>query len=289
MEEAAGAVRKYQTLRRFARNKAAVAGAVFMTIVVLIAFPLAPVVAPLHPHKMDLKKIGLAPGGGHLLGTDLGGRDVWSRLVYGGRVSLAVGLVAVLIYMSIGIVMGSLSGFYGGIVDALIMRLTETVMSFPGYVILITIVAYLGPGLVNSIWAIGLMGWTGIARLVRGQVLSLREQDFVTAARSVGVPEGRLILRHVLPNVMAPITVAASFGIAGSILMEAGLSFLGLGAQVPVPSWGNMISEAQSLPILEGYPWLWLPPGLAITLCVLAINFVGDGLRDALDPRLKIS
>ena len=155
-------------------------------------------------------------------------------------------------------------------------------------VILISIVAIIGPGLLNAMLAIGLIGWTGVARLVRGQILSLREMDYVTAARALGVPEGRIIMRHILPNVVAPITVAASFGIAGAILTEAGLSFLGLGVQIPTPSWGNMLNESQSIEIIEHMQWLWVPPGLMITLCVLAINFIGDGLRDALDPRLTL-
>ena len=287
MEEIARPAAKYRTLRRFMRNRAAVGGALFMLFVVLLVFPLAAVAAPQDPHAINLREVGQPPSADHLLGTDLTGRDMWSRLVYGGRVSLAVGLVAVAIYLSIGILMGSLSGFYGGMVDAIISRLIETVMSFPGYIVLITIVAYVGPGLTNSMWAIGLLGWTGIARLVRGQILSIREQDYIMAARAIGAPARRIIFRHVLPNTMAPIIVSASFGIAGAILMEAGLSFLGMGVMIPVPSWGQMINEARSLEIIEHYLWLWVPPGLAIMLCVLSINFIGDGLRDALDPRLR--
>ncbi len=287
IEEIAGRTQRGRTVRRFMRNRAAVAGMIFMLIVVPMVFPLAAVVAPQDPHTTNLKEVGKPPSVDHLLGTDLTGRDMWSRVVYGGRVSLAVGLVAVAIYMSIGIVLGSLAGFYGGIVDSIIMRVTETVMSIPGYVMLITIVAFIGPGLLNSMFAIGLLGWTGIARLVRGQVLSIRAQDYVMAARATGVPAKGIILRHVLPNTMAPIIVAASFGVAGAILLEAGLSFLGLGVQIPVPSWGQMINEARSPAIIESYLWLWVPPGLAITLCVLSINFIGDGLRDALDPRLR--
>lgn len=287
-EESTRPQRKYRTLRRFMQHKAAVAGTLFILIVTLLVFPLAPVVAPIHPHRINLNEVGETPSANHLLGTDLTGRDLWSRIVYGGRVSLSVGLVAVAIYMSIGIVLGSLAGFYGGAVDSIIMRITDTVMAFPVLVILISIVAIIGPGLLNAMLAIGLIGWTGVARLVRGQILSLREMDYVTAARALGVPEGRIIMRHILPNVVAPITVAASFGIAGAILTEAGLSFLGLGVQIPTPSWGNMLNESQSIEIIEHMQWLWVPPGLMITLCVLAINFIGDGLRDALDPRLTL-
>ena len=279
---------RFRTLRRFSRHKMAVAGSAFILIVVLMVFPLASIVAPIHPHKIDLTEVGEPPSAHHLLGTDLTGRDVWSRVVYGGRVSLSVGLIAVGIYMSIGILLGSVAGFYGGVVDSIIMRVTDTVMAFPVLVILISIVAIIGPGLVNAMVAIGLIGWTGVARLVRGQFLSIREMDYITAAHAVGAPKRRIIVRHILPNVVAPITVAASFGVAGAILTEAGLSFLGLGVQIPTPSWGNMLREAQSIEIIEHIPRLWVAPGLMITLCVMAINFIGDGLRDALDPRLML-
>jgi peptide/nickel transport system permease protein len=275
-------------LRRFLRHRLAVASVLFLILVLLIAFPLAPLVTSADPDRIDLRAIGVPPGPGHPLGTDMTGRDLWSRLVYGGRVSMSVGIVAVGIYVSLGTLLGSISGYYGGRIDTFIMRFTEVVMSFPTLIILITIVAVVGPGLFNSMIAIGLIGWTGIARLVRGQILSLREMDFVTAARAIGVPQRRMLARHILPNVVAPIIVAATFGIAGAILTEAGLSFLGLGIKPPTPSWGNMINEAQQLTIIENKPWLWLGPGLMITLSVLAINFIGDGLRDALDPRMTL-
>ncbi len=277
-----------RAFRRFLKHRLAVISSVFMIIVVLLVFPLASVVAPIPPHKIILTEVGQPPSLAHWLGTDLTGRDVWSRVIYGGRVSVAVGLVAVTIYMTIGTLLGSIAGYFGGRTDTLIMRVTDTVMAFPVLVILISIVAIVGPGLINAMLAIGLIGWTGVARLVRGQVLSIRETDFITAAHAIGVPAPQIILRHILPNVVAPITVAASFGIAGAILTEAGLSFLGLGVQVPTPSWGNMLNEAQSIAILEDYLWLWIPPGLMISLCVLAINFIGDGLRDALDPRMTL-
>ncbi len=260
-----------------------------MFLLIIVAFPLAPVVAPIHPHKIEIREIGLAPGEeGHLLGTDLTGRDIWSRVVYGGRVSMSVGIVAVSLYITIGTILGSISGYYGGTVDAVIMRITDTVMAFPILIILIALVSILGPGIFNSMLAIGLIGWTGVTRLVRSLILSIRETDYIMAAHAVGVEEKWIIMRHILPNVVAPITVAASFGIAGAILTEAGLSFLGLGVQVPTPSWGNMLNEAQNIQIIENMPWYWVPPGLMITICVLAINFIGDGLRDALDPRMSL-
>lgn len=277
-----------KVLQRFLHHRLAVASAIFLLLLLLLSFPLAPVLTPADPDRIDLKAIGKAPSLAHPLGTDMTGRDLWSRLVYGGRVSLSVGVVAVSIYVTLGVLLGSLAGYYGGRIDGWIMRFTEVVMAFPTLIILITIVAIVGPGLFNSMIAIGLIGWTGIARLVRGQILSIREMDFVTAARAVGATQGRILVHHVLPNVIAPIVVAATFGIAGAILTEAGLSFLGLGIKPPTPSWGNMINEAQQLTIIESKPWIWLGPGLMITLAVLAINFIGDGLRDALDPRMTL-
>lgn len=279
---------RWRVWRRFLRHRLAVASALFLVLMILVAFPLAPLVTPSDPDRIDLKAIGKAPSLAHPLGTDLTGRDLWSRLVYGGRVSLSVGVVAVSIYVTLGVLLGSLAGYYGGRVDNWIMRFTEVVMAFPTLIILITIVAIVGPGLFNSMIAIGLIGWTGIARLVRGQILSLRSMDFVTAARAVGSSQRRILVQHILPNVVAPIIVAATFGIAGAILTEAGLSFLGLGIKPPTPSWGNMINEAQQLTVIESKPWIWLGPGLLITLSVLAINFIGDGLRDALDPRMTL-
>ncbi|MDE0462851.1 MAG: ABC transporter permease [Caldilineaceae bacterium] len=288
-DEGGAAAQRRRAWRRFRRHKLALASAILMFLLIVVAFPLAPVVAPIHPHKIEIREIGLSPGEeGHLLGTDLTGRDIWSRVVYGGRVSMSVGIVAVSLYITIGTILGSVSGYYGGTVDAVIMRITDTVMAFPILIILIALVSILGPGIFNSMLAIGLIGWTGVTRLVRSLILSIRETDYIMAAQAVGVEERWIIVRHILPNVVAPITVAASFGIAGAILTEAGLSFLGLGVQVPTPSWGNMLNEAQNIQIIENMPWYWVPPGLMITVCVLAINFIGDGLRDALDPRMSL-
>ncbi len=277
-----------RALRRFLSHRLAVGSVIFIGLMVMVIFPLAPVVAPIHPHRIDLREVGEAPSLGHFLGTDLTGRDVWSRLVYGGRVSISVGLVAVIIYTSIGLVVGCVAGYVGGSTDTVIMRITDTVMAFPVIVILISVVAIIGPGLFNSMLAIGFIGWTGIARLARGQILSVREMDFVLAARSIGVSRLQVLRRHILPAIIAPITVAASFGMAGAILTEAALSFLGLGVQIPIPSWGNMLNQAQSIEIIEKYVWLWIPPGLMISVTVLAVNFIGDGLRDALDPRMTL-
>jgi peptide/nickel transport system permease protein len=205
-------------------------------------------------------------------------------LLFGARISLSVGLVAVSVYTTLGLLIGSVAGYYGGWVDSLLMRLADVVMAFPSLVLIITIASVVGPSIYNVMLVIGLLGWPPIARIVRGMFLSLRNREFVVAAQATGVPNARLIRRHLIPNVLAPVIVAATYGMASAILIEAGLSFLGLGVQPPTASWGNMLNAAQSITILEGMPWLWVPPGFMIAITVLSLNFLGDGLRDALDP-----
>jgi peptide/nickel transport system permease protein len=271
--------------RRFRRHRLAFAAAVALGLLVAVAVA-APFVSLEDPNRLDLFQTNAGPSWDHPLGTDSFGRDILARLIYGGRVSLSVGLVAVGIYTAIGIVFGALSGYYGGLLDSIIMRFTDTVMSFPTMILIIMVVALLGPSIYNVMLVIGLLGWPSTARLVRAEFLSLRDREFAVAARMVGVRDAQLILRHLLPNALYPVIVSATLGVAGAILTEAGLSFLGLGVQQPTPSWGNMLNEAQHLSVLQRYPWQWLPPGLAIAVAVLAINFVGDGLRDAVDPRV---
>ena len=249
---------------------------------------MAPILSGADPNRIDLASAAAPPSWGHPLGTDRVGRDVWARLVYASRVSVSVGMVAVSIYVVIGVILGSISGYFGGLVDDIVQRLTETVMTFPSLIIIITVVSLVGPSIYNVFLAIGLLGWPGVCRLVRAEVLSLREREFVVAARCLGVPTRRIMYRHIMPNVLAPILVVATLGVAGAILTETSLSFLGLGVQAPTPSWGNMMSDATSPTILENAPWLWLPAGLAIAICVISINFIGDGLRDAFDPRMSL-
>jgi peptide/nickel transport system permease protein len=275
---------KRPRLRAFARHRLAVFGAVVIGMLVLVAI-FAPFIATHDPNEIDLFATSESPSSEHWLGTDDIGRDVFSRVVYGTRVSLSVGLVAVTIYVVIGTILGAISGYFGGWVDSTIQRFTDAVMCFPSLIIIIAAVAIIGPSIYNVMIVIGLLTWPGICRLVRGQFLSLREREFVEAARSMGAQPNRIIFRHLLPNAVAPITVAATFGVAAAILTEAGLSFLGLGVQPPTASWGNMINTAQSAAVLQQMPWLWIPAGIMIALAVLSINFVGDGLRDALDPR----
>lgn len=277
----------HRAMRRFFRHRLAVGALVVLAFLVGMAL-FAPLLAPYDPNRADLLAMDAPPGRAHWLGTDGVGRDTLSRLIFGSRVSLAVGLIAVTISTLIGTLLGTISGYYGGKVDSVIQRFTEVVMTFPTLMLIITAVALLGPSIYNAMAVIGLLGWPGICRLVRGQFLSLRAQMFVEAARATGVRDLGIMFRHILPNVLPFILVSATFGAAGAILTEAALSFLGLGAQPPTATWGNMIREAQTLDVMATKPWRWLAPGLAIAICVVTINFIGDGLRDALDPRTKL-
>jgi peptide/nickel transport system permease protein len=282
---AAGTLR-LRVWRRFARHRLAMIS-LGLLIIIAAAVIVVPFVTPYSPIKTS-GPMESAPSREHLLGTDRLGRDIWARLLYGGRVSLSVGLMAVSISTAISIVLGSLSGYYGRWVDMLIMRITDVMMVFPSLILVMVVVSVIGPSIYNVMAVIGFLGWTGTTRLLRGQILSVREWDFVTAARCIGVSDRRIMFRHILPNALAPLLVAATFGVASAILTEAGLSYLGLGVLPPAPSWGNMLNGAQSIRILESLWWIWLPPGIAIFVTVLAINFVGDGLRDALDPRTSL-
>lgn len=270
--------------RRFLRHRLAMLGVVVLSLLIFVSAA-APLLSSYSPIALDLRAMRQAPTAAHWLGTDGTGRDVLARLFYAGRISLSVGLVSVSISMVIGIIIGSIAGYWGGKTDMVLMRVTDMFMTFPSLIIIITVAAAMGPSVYNAMLVIGLLTWPSIARLVRGQFLMLREQQFVRAARSIGVPYGQIVFKHIFPNTVSSIAVAVTFGVATAILLEASLSFLGLGVQAPTPSWGNMLRDAQSLNILEGMPWMWLPPGLMIALAVLSINFIGDGLRDALDPR----
>lgn len=270
--------------KRFMRHKLALLGLVILGVMILAAL-MAPLIERYPPNELNLEAMGQAPSSLHWLGTDTTGRDVWSRVIHAGQVSMSVGFVAVALSTFLGVLIGSISGYASGKVDLVLMRVTDMVMAFPSMVIIITVASVLGPSIYNTMLVIGALTWPSVARLVRGQLLSFREQQFVLAARSIGVPPMQIMMRHLFPNVVGTVTVAATFGMANAILQEAALSFLGLGVQAPTPSWGNMLRDAQTLSILEGMPWLWIVPGLMIALAVLSINFIGDGLRDALDPR----
>jgi peptide/nickel transport system permease protein len=276
-----------RSVRRFRRHRLAVIGLVVLVVLALVAI-FAPVIGRNDPNRGDFRQIDLKPSLEYPLGTDGNGRDYWSRLVYGTRVSLSVGLVSTAIAGAIGTLLGGISGFYRGKVDLAIQRFTEMVMTFPPLIILITLVAYVGPSLYNIMLVLGLLQWTSFCRVVRGQVLSVREVAFVEAARTLGASNASILFRHILPNVLPFIVVLGTLHIAGIILTEAALSFLGLGVQVPTATWGNMLQQSQTLDILVNKPWRWIAPGTAIAICVLSINFVGDGLHDAIDPRSKL-
>jgi len=272
-------------LRRFLRHRLAMIGVVIMAVLILLAV-FAPLVAPYKPEQIDLLSRNQPPTVKHWLGTDQTGRDIFSRTVYAGQVSLLVGIAAVAISLLIGTTLGAIAGYFGGTTDALIMRFVDIVMTFPSIIVLLALAAIVGPGLDKTIFIIGLLNWPLVCRLVRAKFLALREQDFVSAAIALGSRPGRIILRHLLPNTVDVLVVYATLGVASAILLEAGLSFLGLGVQPPTATWGNLINVARNVSILEQYPWQWMPAGAAIVLAVLAINFIGDGLRDALDPRM---
>jgi peptide/nickel transport system permease protein len=268
----------------FGKNRLAVAGLLAIVAIYLAAL-WTPYLAPYDPMADDLTRRLMAPSGDHLLGTDEYGRDVLSRLLFGARISLSIGLVAVAISVTIGTILGAVAGYIGGWVDGLIMRLVDLVISFPSLVLLVTVVALFQPSLFVIIVVLGLTQWPGATRLVRGEVLSLREREFVLAARALGFSRARIIARHLLPNVLATVIVVATLGIGQTIVLEAGLSFLGLGVQSPTPSWGTMVNDGRDH--LTSEWWLSTVPGLAIVFTVLAFNVVGDGLRDALDPRMR--
>ncbi|MBU5293943.1 ABC transporter permease [Anaerosalibacter bizertensis] len=279
-------------VRKFKKNKIAVAGLIIFIIMILSAL-LAPILTPYNPYEMDYSKINQPPSSEHLLGTDEVGRDYLTRILYGGRVSMKVGLFAVIIEIIIGALVGGLAGYYGGWVDNLLMRLVEIFMSFPFLPLAITISAVIGTKVEPQqrmyivMMIIGLLSWPGLARMIRGQILSLREQEFVQAARALGIKDSRIILRHLIPNTVGYIIVSATLGMAGAIMSESGLSFLGLGVTPPTPTWGNLIQNAREAYILRNRVWLWLPPGVCIFLAVMSINLLGDGLRDAIDPKSK--
>lgn len=273
--------RAMQHLRRDAR---AWFGIVVIVLMVFAAVG-APLIARYDPTDVDLINQLQAPSGEHWMGTDIQGRDIWARLVHGARISLSVGLVSQGIALGLGLMLGLLAGYYGKWIDEIVMRLADVTLAFPTLLLLIALVAALQPSLTVVFLTIGLVGWAAMARLVRGQVLVVRELEYVQAMRALGAHNRRIIMRHVLPAVVAPVLIAATLGVAGAIMAEASLSFLGLGVQPPTPSWGAMIADGRDLSQLRGAPWTSLFPGIAIGLTVLGFNLLGDALRDAIDPR----
>ena len=266
------------------RNRLALVGGVIVLFLAALAI-LAPALAPWDPNRPDVKKILDPPSRAHLLGTDQLGRDVFSRMLYGSRVSLAVGFVSVGIAAAIGIVLGSLAGYNGGMVDGFVMRLVDLMLVFPRFFLLLAVLAFLTPSIWTIMAVIGLTGWMGVTRLVRAEFLSLKEREFVVWSQNVGATGFRVIWRHILPNALAPVLVAMTLGIPAAILTESGLSFLGIGVPPPHATWGNILNEGKET--IEIGWWLSVYPGLAILVTVLSYNLLGEGIRDALDPRLR--
>ena len=271
-----------RALRRLLRRRTAVFGLIVVVLMALLAI-FAPWVAPFDPLATSFAMVRKAPSAAHWFGTDEVGRDLLARVIYGGRASLAAGVIAVSIAVGCGVPLGMLAGYAGGLIDAVISRITDAMLAIPFLILAIALAAFLGPSLGNAMIAIGITATPILVRLARGQVLAVRAEDFVEAARAVGNPPLRILLRHILPNILPPVIVQATLAIAAAIIAEASLSFLGLGQQPPAPSWGSMLNTAQRF--LTQAPWMAIFPGLAIFVTVLAFNLLGDGLRDALDPK----
>jgi peptide/nickel transport system permease protein len=284
LRKARGEVRLFW--RTFTRNQLAVGGGLVVAILVSLAV-LAPVLAPWDPNTPDTRKVLAGPSRSHWLGTDQLGRDVLSRVLYGARISLAVGFVSVGIATFIGVLLGAAAGYQGGVIDAVVMRLVDLMLVFPRFFLLLAVLAFLRPSIWTIMAVIGLTGWMSVTRLVRAEFLTLREREFVVWSESIGAGTLRVVFRHILPNAMAPVLVAMTLGIPAAILTESGLSFLGLGVQPPYATWGNILNDGKDS--IEIAWWMTLYPGLAILITVLSYNLLGEGIRDALDPRLRQS
>ena len=268
----------------FSRNRMAVAGGIVVILLFVVSL-FAPWISPCDPNEINLHEVLSHPSWAHLFGTDQLGRDVLSRMIWGAGISLKVGFVATGVAICIGVILGALAGYYGKWVDTVIMRFVDIMLCFPAFFLILAVIAILEPSIWNIMIVIGLTSWMGITRLVRADFISLKERDFVQAARVIGASDMRIIFRHILPNAMASVLVAATLGVAGAILTESALSFLGIGVQPPTPSWGNILTAGKNN--IDIAWWLSLYPGLAILMTVLGYNLLGEGIRDSLDPRLK--
>ncbi|MFH1779213.1 MAG: ABC transporter permease [Candidatus Omnitrophota bacterium] len=268
----------------FIINKLTLFGVIIVGIMAILAI-FAPIVATYDPNEINLKDALIGPSKEHLLGTDSLGRDLFSRMVYGARISLSVGFVAVGIAVLIGVLLGSIAGYYGSWIDSVISRFIDIMLCFPSFFLILSVIAILGPNILNIMVVIGITSWMGVARLIRAEILSLKEREFIEAARAIGASDLRIIVRHLIPNGIGPVLVSATLGVAGAILLESGLSFLGLGVQPPTPSWGNILTEAKST--LGIAWWITVFPGLAILITVLGYNLLGEGLREIFNPHRR--
>ena len=271
-------------MRELIKNKMAFGGLVFICVIIIFAI-CAPLVATHNPSAIDSGSILMPPSRGHILGTDTLGRDIFSRIVYGSRISLSIGFIAVGIAVLIGVFFGSIAGYYGGRLDAVIMRFVDIMLCFPTFFLILAVIAILEPSIFNIMVVIGATSWMGVARLVRAEILTLKTRDYVAASKVMGASDAWIILKHLIPNAIGPVLVSATLGIGGAILVESALSFLGIGVQPPTPSWGNILMDGKST--LGVAWWLTIFPGIFILLTVLAYNLLGEGLRDILEPRLK--
>lgn len=276
-----------KSVKKFLHNKKAMLG-LFIVLFLVLAVTLLPVFMDLDPYTTDRAAgFNKGPSAGHLFGTDDVGRDLFARLLYGGRISLFVGITSTIISVLVGIPLGLVAGYFRGAAESIIMRTADAFMSFPSMVLILVLVAVFGPSILTVTVVIGVLGWTAIAKLIYGNVLSIREQEYIQAAKTAGIPTVKILFSEVLPNAIPPVWANISFRVAGAILTESSLSFLGMGVQTPQASWGNIIFAAQNLLVLTARPWVWLPPGICIILVVVGFNFIGEGVRSALDPKTR--
>ena len=276
-----------KSVKKFLHNKKAMLG-LFIVLFLVLAVTLLPVFMDLDPYTTDRAAgFNKGPSAGHLFGTDDVGRDLFARLLYGGRISLFVGITSTIISVLVGIPLGLVAGYFRGAAESIIMRTADAFMSFPSMVLILVLVAVFGPSILTVTVVIGVLGWTAIAKLIYGNVLSIREQEYIQAAKTAGIPTIKILFSEVLPNAIPPVWANISFRVAGAILTESSLSFLGMGVQTPQASWGNIIFAAQNLLVLTARPWVWLPPGICIILVVIGFNFIGEGVRSALDPKTR--
>lgn len=277
-----------QVLDKLRSHRLAMVGICILALEILLVVFL-PMLLHLDPYTSDPLAFNAAPSAQHILGTDSIGRDLFARLIYGGRTSLMVGVLSTLISLVLGVPFGLIAGYYRGGVEAVIMRVADVFMSFPSIILILVLVSVLGPSVWSVTIVIGILGWTTFARLIYANVLSVSEKEYVESARAIGTSDFWTIVKYILPNAFPPILITVTFQIASAVITESSLSFLGMGVQPPQASWGNMLHDAQSITVLSRNPWVWLPPGLSIVATVLSINFFGDGVRDALDPKMKVS
>lgn len=273
-----------RNVKKFLKNRLAIIGLVFF-LIILIASLLAPFLTSYQPDAIDFSQITKKPSAQHILGTDKLGRDVFARMLYGGRISIAVGVIGATIGAIIGTVLGCIAGYFGGKIDAILIRISEVFLTFPNLILILILSSLMGQGLFNIIFVFSITGWMTTFRMVRNEFMSLKQETYVEVCKAFGLSDTRIIFNNILQNALSPVIVSLSINVAGFILAEAGLSFLGVGVPLDIPTWGNIINAAKSMDIIQNNWWLWITPGIVISVFVLSINFIGDGLRDVLDPK----